>query len=842
MKKNIYVLDTSVLVDDPFAFKQYINSEIIIPIISFEELDKVKKNANGSGKNARVCIKAIDEISELGDISTGILLSNENILLKVDTAIYPESPNFGDPTYGDTHILRCAYHVKEKNPNQEVILVSNDINLRLKARAWSIMAESYHFRSSAVEELYSGIKVIVDPDAGYNLKEEGFINPQEYGFNLNPHECILFEDDLGNGIAIGRKTDPKKISLLKKNNIWKIFPKNKEQAFAVDLIMDPNVDLVTLTGKAGCGKTLITLASALELVLERQQYNKLVIYRPIQAVGNDIGFLPGPQPLDAKILTPNGWTTMGELKVGDLVIGRDGKSTTVSGVYPKGIKSVYKITTSDGLSTEACEDHLWSTSNQKERKKKISSIKTTKQIQKSLNEKHFIPRNEAVEFNKKNLPLDPYLLGVYLGDGNSSDNHFTIYSSDQEIIEKLSPEIYKHDCHIKNQKANKLSFRIYPNKQIGKAGARNVKTINVLTNEVKTFNSIGDAANYFKISPSAISSRCNSINTFDNIKYEYTRNTMKSSHPIISKLMDLELYGKKAWDKFIPKEYLYSSIEDRVALLQGLMDTDGSIKKNGECSFTTTSETLANNISELVRSLGGRANPKIRNRLGKRNKVNEVDIIARRVSYEFTISLPGNINPFSLNRKSKFYNSNKNPAKIRITSIDYVGEKEVQCIKVESPEHLYVTDNFIITHNTMEEKLGPWFQAVMDSFEVLFSSKEKNNNEWKKDLEMFQRKGKIEMEAITYIRGRSIPNAIILVDEAQNLCKEDMKTILTRAGQGTKIILTGDIEQIDNQELDAMNNGLTFVIDKFKESELAGHITFTKGERSRLATKASEIL
>ena len=140
------------------------------------------------------------------------------------------------------------------------------------------------------------------------------------------------------------------------------------------------------------------------------------------------------------------------------------------------------------------------------------------------------------------------------------------------------------------------------------------------------------------------------------------------------------------------------------------------------------------------------------------------------------------------------------------------------------------------------EKLAPWFQAVMDSFEVLFSSKEKNNNEWKKDLEMFQRKGKIEMEAITYIRGRSIPNAIILVDEAQNLCKEDMKTILTRAGQGTKIILTGDIEQIDNQELDAMNNGLTFVIDKFKESELAGHITFTKGERSRLATKASEIL
>jgi PhoH-like ATPase len=98
------------------------------------------------------------------------------------------------------------------------------------------------------------------------------------------------------------------------------------------------------------------------------------------------------------------------------------------------------------------------------------------------------------------------------------------------------------------------------------------------------------------------------------------------------------------------------------------------------------------------------------------------------------------------------------------------------------------------------------------------------------------------MQALTYIRGRSIPNAIILVDECQNLSKEDVKTILTRAGEGTKIILTGDIEQIDNSDLDATNNGLTYVIDKFKDSDLAGHITFTKGERSRLATVASEIL
>ena len=107
---------------------------------------------------------------------------------------------------------------------------------------------------------------------------------------------------------------------------------------------------------------------------------------------------------------------------------------------------------------------------------------------------------------------------------------------------------------------------------------------------------------------------------------------------------------------------------------------------------------------------------------------------------------------------------------------------------------------------------------------------------------MFQEKGQIEFSPITYIRGRSIPNAIMFVDEVQNMSKDEIKTVLTRAGEGTKIILTGDIEQIDNNRLDASNNGLTYVIEKFKGSPLAGHVTLIDGERSRLATEAARIL
>ena len=112
----------------------------------------------------------------------------------------------------------------------------------------------------------------------------------------------------------------------------------------------------------------------------------------------------------------------------------------------------------------------------------------------------------------------------------------------------------------------------------------------------------------------------------------------------------------------------------------------------------------------------------------------------------------------------------------------------------------------------------------------------------KKTLQLYMEKGKIEIEALTYIRGRSIANAFIVIDEAQNLTKHEIKTIITRIGEGTKIVLTGDIEQIDNVYVNETSNGLAHAVEKFKEFPIAGHVTFRKGERSELATLASKIL
>lgn len=434
--RKYYILDTSVLIHDPNSFKSFSGNDVIIPINVLDELDKIKNLPNEAGKNARVCIRALDTLCHQGDIHKGIKIEN-NILLKIDTSKTPD--RFGTATYVDNKILSCAYSVKQKNSKKKnppaTILVSKDINLRIRARAFDIQAQDYEKDKIPVIELYQGYKNLVSDEIGRALIKKDFLDVRIYDElqDLKSNECLYLEAESGEGLSLGRRSGDRLLPI-KNKKPWGLELRNKEQAFAVDLLCDPKIPLVSLIGKAGTGKTLCAIASALEMVLEQKKYNRMIIYRPIQPVGNDIGFLPG----------------------------------------------------------------------------------------------------------------------------------------------------------------------------------------------------------------------------------------------------------------------------------------------------------------------------------------------------------------------------------------------------------------------TMEEKLGPWMQAISDGFEFLFEAK--NGSKWKTTLDRYLDDGSIQMEAITYIRGRSIPNAFILIDEAQNLSKEEVKTILTRAGTGTKIVMTGDIEQIDNSYLDATNNGLSYVVEKFKDIDLAGHITFTKGERSLLASKAAEIL
>ena len=136
---------------------------------------------------------------------------------------------------------------------------------------------------------------------------------------------------------------------------------------------------------------------------------------------------------------------------------------------------------------------------------------------------------------------------------------------------------------------------------------------------------------------------------------------------------------------------------------------------------------------------------------------------------------------------------------------------------------------------TMEEKMLPWLKPIQDNLQMVVGHD-------KTMLQSFMEKGKLEVEALTYIRGRSISNAFVIIDEAQNLTAHEVKTIITRIGDNTKIVLTGDVEQIDNIYTNETSNGLAFAVEKFKTYDLSGHITFKRGERSKLATLAAKIL
>ena len=133
---------------------------------------------------------------------------------------------------------------------------------------------------------------------------------------------------------------------------------------------------------------------------------------------------------------------------------------------------------------------------------------------------------------------------------------------------------------------------------------------------------------------------------------------------------------------------------------------------------------------------------------------------------------------------------------------------------------------------TLEEKMMPWLAPIQDNLQFLMGDD-------KMTLDLYHEKGQIEVEAMTFIRGRSISNAFIVIDEVQNMTQHEIKTVLTRVGEGTKIVLTGDIEQIDNVYIDATNNGLSYVVERLKEESITGHVTLLKGERSKVATIAA---
>lgn len=495
------------------------------------------------------------------------------------------------------------------------------------------------------------------------------------------------------------------------------------------------------------------------------------------------------QPLDSLLLSPDGWIKMGNIEIGDRVISSDGCPTVVIGVYPQGEKDVWELTFSDGTKTECCSDHLWYTQTENDRnnrkwtktingersryrEQKEGSVKSTSEIIETLYTRrgrinHTIPITDPVQFNEKEVELDPYIMGCLLGDGCFRGRGVKLTSSDSELVE-------------------------------------NIRTL--LDDDIE-------------------------INYYGKYDYALVKEPKTRENKVKQYLSKLGLWSKLSDEKFIPDCYKFNSVDKRISLLRGLMDTDGSVSKKGTyISFTSTSKRLIDDVKELVQSLGGIATDHTPN---NSYYIKSGEKIFGKISYGITVKMNPDINPFYLTRKHiKVLPKTKYKPTRYIVAAKLIGKKEVQCIKVDHPSHLYLTNDYIVTHNTyttcytalalladkkiekiiitkpiqesgenlgalpgnIAEKIDPYKRSYYTTFckiigrqstDFLFSTEE------------------IVFEPLAYMRGSTYDNCIMLLDEAQNSSIKQIVLWATRIGKDSKAVMMGDTSQYDVRKRDS---------------------------------------
>ncbi|MFJ3912033.1 PhoH family protein [Streptomyces vinaceus] len=515
-----------------------------------------------------------------------------------------------------------------------------------------------------------------------------------------------------------------------------IRPKTLNQKRYVDAI-DKNT-IVFGIGPAGTGKTYLAMAKAVQ-ALQSKQVSRIILTRPAVEAGERLGFLPGTlfdkidpylrplydalhdmidpdsiprlmaagtievaplaymrgrsQPIFTNVLTPDGWRPIGDLRVGDLVVGSNGEPTPVLGVYPQGAKDIYRVTSQDGSWTLACGEHLWTvrTRDDKRRDKPWRVLETQDMIgnlRAGHARRYELPMLTApVEFPVREIPMDPYALGLLLGDGCLTGSTTPSFSTeDEELVHALEAAL--------------------PGVAVRHKGGPDY-----VLNRTK---SPGD------------------VITLEN--------------PVTRILRELDLLGSRSHSKFVPDDYLFNTADVRLAVLQGLLDSDGGpvAQKDRTCriQYSTASVVLRDDVIALVQSLGGVAYT--RRRAAEGRKQGSARAAHRYDAHVVDIRLPEGIEPFRLARKRDRYRAaggGGRPMRF-IDSIEPAGREEAVCIQVAAEDSLYVTQDYLLTHNTLNE-------------------------------------------------------AFVVLDEAQNTTTEQMKMFLTRLGFDSKIVITGDITQVD---------------------------------------------
>jgi PhoH-like ATPase len=298
VSKKTFVLDTNVLLFDPYSIFKFGEHKVFIPIIVVEELDRFKKDQNENGRNARMFARLVDELRTKGSLADGVEMESGGTLFIsfVETEMVKTFKGI-DLSLNDNVILFNALQLKERG--EDVVLISKDINLRLKGDAFKIAAEDYESSDVTLDELYSSQKVLeVTGERIDSFEESRFLaltDEEKKILHANEY-IILSEKNNPQKKSYGRYHEAKAgvVPLIKtREGIWGIHPRNIEQRFAFDALVNDEVKLVCLVGKAGTGKTLLAIAAGLEATITQQKYSRVLVSRPIIPMGKDLGYLPG---------------------------------------------------------------------------------------------------------------------------------------------------------------------------------------------------------------------------------------------------------------------------------------------------------------------------------------------------------------------------------------------------------------------------------------------------------------------------------------------------------------------------------------------------------------------
>lgn len=304
MKKN-YILDTNVLLHDPDSLLRFEDNHVVVPIEVIEEIDRFKRESSELGQNARSVSRMLDSLRAGARLSEGVQLPNGGTLRIAFQK--PSHRKNGQAVLGvdsaDNRILTLASQIQKDRPKSQTILVSKDINLRIKADALGLMAEDYENDRVLIKDLYTGmIELSVSSEKMAMFRANGELE-LEPGKKFFPSEyCTLSEDANPKRTALTRvaPSGTKLLPIIEcREGVWGIKPRNREQHFAFDALLDDQVKLVTLMGKAGTGKTLLAMAAGLKRTVLDREFRRLIVARPTISMGKELGFLPGS--LDEKL-------------------------------------------------------------------------------------------------------------------------------------------------------------------------------------------------------------------------------------------------------------------------------------------------------------------------------------------------------------------------------------------------------------------------------------------------------------------------------------------------------------------------------------------------------------